>query len=186
LKYEQYYSAFVYNGCMGNWLARLKRAWNVYRHIAAARGLLQWAGWWESATAALAGATVAIGSAIENLPWPLTVTAAFGTFAFASVIWRVFFGKTITPSPTMGGFAGSLETTLIRGSAATPIPALDLRSELPEHRPKVAPTRYGEAPRGCIPVAWEGLYVDNRAVSRLSLIGHTKWGSILITCSLCC
>jgi hypothetical protein len=57
-------------------------------------------------------------------------------------------------------------------------PTAPSEGALPEHRPKIAPARYGPAPNECRPVAWEGLYVDNHGepafdleVQPLSIMG---------------
>lgn len=71
--------------------AALVWAWKWYRHIAAARGLLQWTGWWESVTALLVSACAAVGSLLKGLQWPVALVFGLGAFAFVSVIIRIWW-----------------------------------------------------------------------------------------------
>src|SRR2546426_349941 len=60
---------------------RLRKAWDMYRHIAAIRGLLQWIGLWKYAVFGSSIVVTALTTRIEgvnDLPWPfrLAVYAA--------------------------------------------------------------------------------------------------------------
>jgi len=73
----------------------LLRVWGFLRHILATRGLLQWAGWWETATAMLVSLALAIGSLLKGLPWPIAALVALAAFTLVSVVWRVFVPKAV-------------------------------------------------------------------------------------------
>ena len=68
------------------------RVWNAVRHVLAARGLLQWTGWWETVSAAIGTTVISVGSTLQGLPWPVTLTIALVVFTLVSVCYRVWRG----------------------------------------------------------------------------------------------
>jgi hypothetical protein len=68
----------------------LWKIWGITRHFLSARGLLVWAGKWESVVAGITAATVFIWSAIKHLPGPITFTLSIMVFAGISVAWNAW------------------------------------------------------------------------------------------------
>jgi hypothetical protein len=62
---------------------RLRKAWDIYRHIAAFRGLLQWIGWWKYVVigvSVMGGAIVTTIESSNSLSWPIRLLVFGGVF----------------------------------------------------------------------------------------------------------
>lgn len=79
------------------WKRRFKKAWSVYRHVSAIRGLLQWTGWWKyivlflnTLVAYMAAYWVSITSSLSP-----AIVVLFGLGCFALVLLIAGFGAAL-------------------------------------------------------------------------------------------